>query len=124
MGNITLGKTGITVNKNGFGTLPIQRVSKETAVHLLRKAYDQGIAFFDSARGYSDSEEKLGEALKGIREQIYVAIKTKSCTVEGFWRDLNESLTKLQTDYIDIYQYHNIDFAPNRGMAAEYMKLC
>jgi len=89
MGNITLGKTGITVNKNGFGTLPIQRVSKETAVHLLRKAYDQGIAFFDSARGYSDSEEKLGEALKGIREQIYVAIKTKSCTVEGFWRDLN-----------------------------------
>lgn len=115
MSNITLGKTGITVNKNGFGALPIQRVSKETAIHLFRKAYDQGITFFDTARGYSDSEEKLGEALKEIREQVYVATKTKSCTVEGFWKDLNESLNKLQTDYIDIYQFHNIDFCPRQG---------
>jgi len=115
LSNITLGKTGITVNKNGFGALPIQRVSKETAICLFRKAYDQGITFFDTARGYSDSEEKLGEALKEIREQVYIATKTKSCTVEGFWKDLNESLTKLQTDYIDIYQFHNIDFCPRQG---------
>ena len=60
---VTLGKTGITVNKNGFGALPIQRITKEEAAKLLRKAYDGGITYFDTARAYSDSEEKIGYAL-------------------------------------------------------------
>ena len=62
MRTITLGKTGITVPQNAFGALPIQRVDQDTAVKLLRKAYDGGMRFFDTARAYSDSEEKLGEA--------------------------------------------------------------
>ena len=70
MVTVTLGKTGITVNKNGFGALPIQRISKEEAARLLRKAYDNGINFFDTARAYSDSEEKVGYAFKGIREKL------------------------------------------------------
>ena len=62
---VTLGTTGITVNKNGFGALPIQRISQEDAVHLARKAYKAGIRFFDTARAYTDSEVKLGEAFDG-----------------------------------------------------------
>lgn len=67
MVEVTLGKTGITVNKNGFGALPVQRIPKEDAVYLIKKAYEGGITFFDTARNYTDSEEKLGAALEGIR---------------------------------------------------------
>ena len=62
---VTLGKTGITVNKNGFGALPIQRISTDDAVALARRAYEAGMTFFDTARFYTDSEEKLGEAFRG-----------------------------------------------------------
>ncbi len=103
---ITLGSTGIKVPQNCFGALPIQRVSKETAVSLLRKAYEGGMRFFDTARGYSDSEEKVGEAFEGIRKDLYIATKTHATTVDGFWRDLETSLKTLRTDYIDIYQLH------------------
>ena len=73
---VTLGSTGITVNKNGFGALPIQRISQEDAVYLARKAYKAGIRFFDTARAYTDSEVKLGEAFDGIRTEVYIATKT------------------------------------------------
>ena len=105
---VTLGSTGITVVQNGFGALPIQRDSKEEAVHLLRKAYEGGMRFFDTARAYSDSEEKLGEAFgdMGIREKIYIATKTGATDPELFWEHLHTSLKLLKTDYIDIYQLH------------------
>ena len=112
MVNVTLGRTGITVNRNGFGALPIQRVSTEDAVKLLRKAYDSGINFFDSAKVYTDSEYKIGLALSDVREKVIISTKTMSTTVEGFWRDLENSLTTLKTDYIDIYQFHNPSFCP------------
>lgn len=115
MTKVTLGSTGITVEKNSFGALPIQRISKEAAVGLLRKAYEHGVTFFDTARYYTDSEEKVGEAFKGMREQIYIATKTAATTVEGFWKDLHTSLEMLQTDYIDIYQFHNPAFCPKPG---------
>ena len=81
---VTLGSTQITVNRNGFGCLPIQRISKEEAVKLLRKARENGIDFFDTARAYTDSEEKLGEAFGGTWDGIYVSSKTASMTPEGF----------------------------------------
>ncbi len=109
---VTLGSTNIKVNKNGFGALPIQRISKEDAVYLVKKAYDAGITFFDTARFYTDSEEKLGAAFKDMRDKIYLASKTMATTVEDFWKDLEISLTNLQTDYIDIYQFHNPSFCP------------
>ena len=115
MVTVTLGSTNITVNKNGFGALPIQRISQEDAVKLTRKAYESGITFFDTARSYSDSEVKLGEALDGIRDKVIIATKTPSTTVEGFWKDLETSLNNLRTDYIDIYQFHNISFCPKPG---------
>ena len=115
MVQVTLGTTGITVEKNSFGALPIQRISKEEAVKLLRKAYEHGVTFFDTARFYTDSEEKVGEAFKGMREKVYIATKTGATTVEAFWKDLHTSLNNLQTDYIDIYQFHNPSFCPKPG---------
>lgn len=112
---VTLGSTGITVNKNGFGALPIQRISTEDAVKLARKAYAAGMTFFDTARFYTDSEEKLGEAFDGMREKVYIATKTAANTPKEFWEQLETSLHNLRTDYIDIYQFHNLSFCPKPG---------
>ena len=115
MVTVTLGKTGMTVNKNGFGALPMQRISTADAVKLVRRAYASGITFFDTARFYTDSEEKLGEAFDGMRERVYLATKTGAQTAEGFWADLHTSLGNLRTDYIDLYQFHNPAFCPKPG---------
>lgn len=115
MTEVTLGSTGIKANKNGFGALPIQRVSEEYAVMLLRKAYDAGITYFDTARGYSDSEVKMGIAFKGMRDKVVIATKTMAKTVDEFWEQLETSLNNLQTDYIDIYQFHTPPFCPKPG---------
>lgn len=115
MVNVTLGSTGICVNKNGFGALPIQRISKDAAVSLVRRAYDGGMRFFDTARFYTDSEEKLGEAFAGIRGQIFLATKTMALTEEEFWKDLETSLGNLKTEYVDLYQFHNPPFCPGPG---------
>ena len=112
---VRLGKTAIMVPKNGFGALPVQRVSLEDGVKLLRNAYEGGFRFFDTARAYSDSEEKLGEALADVREHIFLATKTMAKDGEGFKRDLDASLKLLKTDYIDIYQFHNPSFCPKPG---------
>ncbi len=113
METVTLGRTGITVNKNAFGALPIQRISDEAAVGLLRRAFGGGMRFFDTARAYSDSEHKVSLAFRDIRDQIYISTKTAATTVEEFWRDLETSLSYL--GYIDIYQFHNPSFCPRPG---------
>ena len=112
---IRLGRTELMVSKNGFGALPVQRVDMETASVILRKAYDNGINYFDTARAYSDSEEKIGKSLADVRENIIISTKTMTKTVEGFWTDLETSLEKMKTDYIDIYQFHNPPFCPKPG---------
>ena len=96
----------ITVPQNAFGALPIQRVDKETAVRLLHKARDGGMRFFDTARAYSDSEEKLGLAFGGQWDGIYLATKTEARTPEAFWKELDTSLRLLKIDCIDLYQLH------------------
>ena len=115
MQTVRLGKTNLTVSKNGFGALPVQRVSMDEAIKLLRKAYDGGFNYFDTARFYTDSEEKIGLALSDVRENIVISTKTMRTDVEGFWRELEESLSLLKTDYIDIYQFHNPPFCPKPG---------
>lgn len=112
MAEVILGRTGLRVNKNGFGALPIQRVSFEEAKRILCKALDKGITFFDTARMYTDSEEKIGYALSDRRDEYYIATKTAALTGEGFRRDLEESLQKLKTDYVDLLQFHNPTFCP------------
>ena len=106
MKTVTLGRTGITVPQNAFGALPIQRISTADAVMLLRKAYDGGMRFFDTARAYSDSEEKVGIAFDRMRDKVFISTKTGATTKEKFWEDLETSLRLLKTDYIDIYQLH------------------
>ena len=107
-----LGKTDLEVNKNGFGALPIQRRNEKDSIEILKKAYDNGINFYDTARFYTDSEEKLGKAFEDVRENIYIATKTGMETAEEFWSDLETSLKNLRTDYVDLYQFHNISFVP------------
>lgn len=117
MKQITLGRTGITVPQNAFGALPIQRVDLPTAVGLLRRAYEGGMRFFDTARAYSDSEEKIGAAFAGMREKVYIATKTQAKNAEDFRKDLHTSLRMLNTDYIDLYQLHCVPkcFRPGDG---------
>ena len=106
MKSYTLGKTGITTPQNAFGCLPIQRVDMDEAVRIYRRAYEGGMTFFDTARAYSDSEEKLGKAFSGMRDKIFIATKTQAKTPEKFWDDLETSLKTIGTDHVDIYQLH------------------
>lgn len=117
MKTITLGSTGIQTMQNAFGALPIQRISTEDAVHLLRKAYEGGMTFFDTARAYSDSEEKVGKAFDGVRHNVFIASKTMAKTPEDFWTQLHTSLKNLKTDYLDVYQFHCVEqcYAPGDG---------
>lgn len=115
MATVKLGKTGIVTDKNGFGALPIQRVSDDEAVRILQKAYDGGVTFFDTARFYTDSEHKLGLAFKGMRDKVIIATKTAAKNADEFRKDIRTSLDNLQTDYIDIYQFHNPSFCPKPG---------
>ena len=115
MKTVRLGRTDIVVPKNGFGALPIQRISEAETIKLIHKAMDNGMSYFDTARFYTDSEEKLGKALKGRRHEAIISTKTGAETVEDFWKDLETSLRLLQTDYIDIYQFHNPPFCPLPG---------
>ena len=95
MKEITLGKTGIKTPQNAFGALPIQRVTMDEAVNILQRAYEGGMTFFDTARAYSDSEEKLGQAFEGMRDKIFIASKTMAKTPDEFWKQLDISLTNL-----------------------------
>ncbi len=106
MRTITLGKTGIQTPQNAFGALPVQRVDMDTACRLLRKAYDGGMTYFDTARAYSDSEEKIGFALSDVRKNIFIASKSMGRTPEEVKKELDITLKNLRTDYIDVYQYH------------------
>ena len=117
MRTICLGSTGIQVPQNAFGALPIQRIGDDQAVALLRRAFDGGMRFFDTARAFSDSEHKMGLAFAGKWDQLYVATKTQATTPDAFWADLQASLAALGTDCVDLYQFHNVGqvFRPGDG---------
>jgi len=112
-----LGRTNLEVNKDAFGVLPLQRASMDDAIRILRKALNGGINFYDTARGYTDSEEKIGAALSSRRGEFILATKTPAQNGEDLKKDLSLSLEKLKTDYIDIYQFHNPSFIPRPGDA-------
>jgi uncharacterized protein len=107
MEKIRLGRTNLSVTRSSFGALPIQRVSFEEAKLLLLKAYDNGINFFDTARAYSDSEEKIGFALSSVRKDIVIATKSFAKDRKTLLEHLEISLKNLKTDYVDILQLHN-----------------
>lgn len=115
MEKMRLGKTELSVGRSGFGALPIQRISMDMSAKILRKAYENGFDFFDTARGYSDSEEKIGNALSDVRKKIIIATKSPSNTKQGVLNDLEISLGKLKTGYIDILQLHNPENFPDHS---------
>ena len=103
----TLGKTGLSVSRLGFGGIPIQRIDAEGTRALMQKMLSEGINFIDTARGYTVSEEYLGYALEGIRDKFIIATKSMARTREAMAKDIDISLKNLRTDYIDLYQVHN-----------------
>jgi len=109
---IRLGRSEIHATATAFGCLPLQRRPMDEVVPMLRKAVQSGINYFDTARMYSDSEEKLGEAFEGMRDKIYIATKGHHFTYDGIMEDIAVSLKNLRTDYVDLLQVHNPPFCP------------
>jgi len=113
MKKITLGKTGLVVTKPAMGCLPVQRCDTDYAVKLLRAAYDGGIRYFDTANMYTDSEYKMGLALSDVRENIVISTKSTSTKKEGVLEHIENSLRMLKTDYIDLFQFHQMSRLPD-----------
>ncbi len=121
-----LGKTGLNISVVGFGGIPVQRVSAGEAKAIVSRALDLGVNFFDTARSYSDSEEKLGNALKARRREAVIATKSMARTREAMAADIKKSLEVMGLDYIDLYQMHNLKskraldkvISPNGALAA------
>ena len=117
MQHFTLGRTNLEISRTGFGALPIQRVSFDEASALLNRALDGGITYIDTARAYTDSEEKIGRAIAHRRAEYILATKTGAQDAAGLEKDLEASLRMLNTDHIDVYQFHNPSFVPYPGGA-------
>ena len=103
-----LGNTGLNVSELGFGGIPILRLESTEAEHIVRHAFDKGINFFDTANAYRDSEEKMGRTFEGVRQKVVIATKTMRRDAKGASEHLEQSLRMLRTDYIDIYQLHQV----------------
>ena len=108
---VTLGKTGLRISRIGFGGIPIQRISEQECVSLFDAVVDAGINFIDTARGYTVSEQFIGNALHGRRDKFILATKSMARTREAMEQDIETSLANLRTDYIDLYQIHNANDA-------------
>lgn len=104
---IELGKTGLKVSRVGFGGIPIQRIDQQGANQLVDALIAHGVNYIDTARGYTVSEELIGNAIEGRRDKFYLATKSMARNYEGMKKDIEISLANLRTDYIDLYQVHN-----------------
>jgi predicted aldo/keto reductase-like oxidoreductase len=105
---VIFGKTGMEVSEVGFGGIPIIRLSMEDAVAVLHRALDRGVTLFDTANLYMDSEDKFGRALAGERQRLVLATKSIKRDRDGVEADINLSLTKMRTDYLDLFQFHQV----------------
>ena len=105
---VPFGKTGLTVSELGFGGIPLIRLNKDSAVNVLRRAHDQGITIYDTANMYLDSEEKIGMAFRRLRDKVIIASKSIRRDAAGMTEHVEKSLRRLKTDYIDLYQLHQV----------------
>jgi predicted aldo/keto reductase-like oxidoreductase len=119
MEKLRLGRTGMMVSKLGFGGIPIQRLSDEEAVAVVKRCVELGITFLDTANAYTTSEARIGQAIKGQRETLIIATKTQARNREGVEAHLKLSLQHLGTDYIDLYQFHGVSDFKNLDMVLE-----
>ncbi len=126
MKTIRLGKTGLEVSRVGFGGIPTQRLAEDEAIKVVQRCLDLGITFLDTANAYSTSEERIGKAIAGRREQVVIATKTTARDRATAQQHLELSLKRLNTDYIDLWQFHNVStfeayeqvLAPNGAVEA------
>lgn len=113
MKTVTLGKSGLVVTKPALGCLPVQRCDDETAVKLLRAAYDGGIRYYDTANSYTDSEKKIGLALADVRDDIIISTKSAARDKQGVLAHIENSLKMMKTDHIDLFQFHLVPDMPD-----------
>ncbi|HOG01371.1 MAG: General stress protein 69 [Firmicutes bacterium ADurb.Bin248] len=113
MRKIRLGRTELTVTEVSFGALPVQRVPRGEAVRLIRRAYEGGVNYFDTANAYTDSEQKLGLALSGVRREVILSTKSMAKDKKTVLSHIEQSLRALGTDYIDLFQLHNPESLPD-----------
>jgi len=106
------GKTSLTVSRTGFGCIPIQRISYEESTALLQHAYENGVTLYDTANGYTTSEDRIGTALHHVRDKIVLCTKSGAQTPDKLMEHIENSLKMLRTDYIDVFQLHNPSFVP------------
>ena len=112
-----LGKTGLEVSRIAFGGIPVMRLTRDEGAVLVRDIIGMGINFIDTAHMYGDSEEKIGDAIREIpRSELIIASKTMARDKEEFLRRLDISLDRLGTDYVDIYQLHNVSSEADMGL--------
>jgi len=122
MEKIVFGKTNLQAGRTGFGAIPIQRISYDESTAILRRAYEAGVNVFDTANGYTTSEDRIGVALSDVRDKIILCTKSGAVyndgwrgTAEGLIKNLENSLVKMRTDYIDVFQFHCPWFVPRPG---------
>lgn len=113
MKKVRLGKSNLQVTKPALGCLPLQRCDREYAIKLIRAAYDAGINFYDTANAYTDSESKIGDALSDVRENVIIATKSTCRDKNGVLEHIQNSLKTMKTDYIDLFQFHNVPEIPD-----------
>ena len=116
----TLGKTGLEVSRLGFGCmrLPMKtqsEVDRDLAIPMLHRGVELGITYFDTAVGYcsGDSQRVLGEAMVGMRDKIIISTKNHhydKTDKKGWWKNLEDSLERIRTDHLDIYNFHGMNF--------------
>ena len=106
MERTVLGRTGLQVNRLGFGGIPIQRVDERQAVDVVLHAVESGVDFIDTSRAYTTSERRIGKALQKTDKRVVVASKSQSRSADKVRKDLETSLKELKLDYIDLYQTH------------------
>jgi len=109
------GQTNLTVGRTGFGCIPIQRIPYEESTAILRHAFNNGVTLFDTANGYTTSEERIGIALSDVRDKIVLCTKSAPRSPEVVMSNLENSLKMMKTDYIDVFQVHNPSFVPKPG---------
>jgi len=132
MKTVRLGKTGLEVSRVGFGGIPIQRLTQAEAIKVVQRCLDLGITLLDTANGYTTSEERIGKAIAGRREQVVIATKTGGRDKTTAQEHLELSLKRLNTDYVDLWQFHNVStleayekvLGPNGAMEAAQEALC
>ncbi len=116
MDYISLGKSDLLVSRTGYGAMGLKNlIDDDMATHLIKKAYEDGVNFFDTSRSVDASERRLGNAVKGFRSDIFIATKTTAHTSDELAEDIDQSLTALQTSYIDLYQLEKLNFLPEKG---------